>query len=145
MSFRCRIPNFVQRIVLQAYLRQSQCEYSTLVLVLSVALSDAYVSSISSTVSRPRLKMLCMGFVVVSFSFYYTSMSDWPACMSVSHVCARCPQRSEEGIGTGVPDGCGLAVDVGNLTLAPARTVFFTMKHLASQPPTPHPIGFCSF
>lgn len=40
------------------------------------------------------------GFVVVSFSFYYTSMSDWPACVSVSHVCARCPQRSDRNWGS---------------------------------------------
>jgi hypothetical protein len=52
--------------------------------------------------------------------FYFMCLSVLPACMYVYYVCAWCPQRSEESIGspgTGIIDGWELpSIGVGNRT-----------------------------
>lgn len=66
-------------------------------------------------------------------------MTVLPACISVYHMHAWCPQRSEEGIrspGTGVPDNCELPCGCWDLNLGSLEE---KPVLLAAEPPLQTP------
>jgi hypothetical protein len=70
--------------------------------------------------TKPSLQPSC--FFSTSFYFYLMCISILPASLSVHHMCAWCPGRSEEGIGfprTGVTDSHELLCGSWELSLAP--------------------------
>ena len=68
-------------------------------------------------------------------------MSFQPACMSTYHVCAWCPRRSEEGIGSPGNGAINGSVTTWVLENIPGFSVRVTDDKSSLQPPTPYFLG----